>query len=116
MQLIAFGQTRGFAPGHAVAAARIAIDIVLGGDNAVVIAMASRRLPEKQRNRAIFWGVFGAIGIRVVLIFFAAHSVAALAVLRSREAIPVMIARLKTEEGRKKVEDLLDGMIWGDFV
>lgn len=49
----------------------IAIDIVLGGDNAVVIALASRRLPEKQRNRAIFWGVFGAIGLRVVLIFFA---------------------------------------------
>ena len=49
----------------------IAIDIVLGGDNAVVIAMASRRLPESQRNKAIFWGVFGAIGIRVVLIFFA---------------------------------------------
>lgn len=49
----------------------IAIDIVLGGDNAVVIALASRRLPEKQRNQAIFWGVFGAIGLRVVLIFFA---------------------------------------------
>lgn len=49
----------------------IAIDIVLGGDNAVVIALASRRLQEKQRNLAIFWGVFGAIGLRVVLIFFA---------------------------------------------
>ncbi len=49
----------------------IAIDIVLGGDNAVVIALASRRLPEKQRNLAIFWGVFGAIALRVVLIFFA---------------------------------------------
>ncbi len=49
----------------------IAIDIVLGGDNAVVIALASRRLPDKQRNLAIFWGVFGAIGLRVVLIFFA---------------------------------------------
>ncbi len=49
----------------------IAIDIVLGGDNAVVIGMASRRLPEQQRNRAIFWGVFGAIAMRVVLIFFA---------------------------------------------
>lgn len=49
----------------------IAIDIVLGGDNAVVIAMASRRLHEQQRNRAIFWGVFGAIALRVVLIFFA---------------------------------------------
>jgi len=49
----------------------IAIDIILGGDNAVVIALASRRLPAHQRNRAIFWGVFGAIALRVVLIFFA---------------------------------------------
>jgi len=49
----------------------IAIDIVLGGDNAVVIALACRRLPEKQRNIVIFWGVFGAIAMRVILIFFA---------------------------------------------
>ena len=49
----------------------IAIDIVLGGDNAVVIALASRRLPDRQRNKAIFWGVFGAIALRVILIFFA---------------------------------------------
>ena len=49
----------------------IAIDIVLGGDNAVVIALACRRLPEKQRNLGIFWGVFGAIALRVILIFFA---------------------------------------------
>lgn len=49
----------------------IAIDILLGGDNAVVIALACRRLPERQRNLGIFWGVFGAIALRVVLIFFA---------------------------------------------
>ena len=49
----------------------IAIDIVLGGDNAVVIALACRRLPEKQRNLGIFWGVFGAIALRVILISFA---------------------------------------------
>jgi len=49
----------------------IAIDIVLGGDNAVVIALACRRLPEQQRKLGIFWGVFGAIALRVVLIFFA---------------------------------------------
>ena len=49
----------------------IAIDIMLGGDNAVVIALASRRLPAQQRKLAIFWGVFGAIALRVVLIFFA---------------------------------------------
>lgn len=49
----------------------IAIDILLGGDNAVVIALASRRLPDKQRAQAIFWGMFGAVALRVVLIFFA---------------------------------------------
>jgi len=49
----------------------IAIDIVLGGDNAIVIALACRRLPQKQRNQGIFWGVFGAIGLRVILIYFA---------------------------------------------
>ncbi len=49
----------------------IAIDILLGGDNAVVIALASRRLPDAQRKQAIFWGMFGAVALRVVLIFFA---------------------------------------------
>jgi YjbE family integral membrane protein len=49
----------------------IAIDILLGGDNAVVIALACRRLPPRLRNQGIFWGVFGAIALRVVLIFFA---------------------------------------------
>jgi YjbE family integral membrane protein len=49
----------------------IAIDIVLGGDNAVVIALACRNLPPKLRNQGIFWGVFGAIALRTALIFFA---------------------------------------------
>ncbi len=49
----------------------IAIDIMLGGDNAVVIALACRKLPPAQRNKGIFWGVVGAIGLRVVMIFFA---------------------------------------------
>jgi len=49
----------------------IAIDILLGGDNAIVIALACRRLPEEQRKKGIFWGVVGAIVLRVALIFFA---------------------------------------------
>jgi len=49
----------------------ILIDILLGGDNAVVIALACRKLPAEQRRKGIFWGVAGAIGLRVVLIFFA---------------------------------------------
>ncbi len=49
----------------------IAIDILLGGDNAVVIALACRSLPEHQRKRGIFWGVAGAIILRVGLTAFA---------------------------------------------
>lgn len=49
----------------------IAIDVMLGGDNAVVIALACRRLPEEQRRKGIFWGVVGAIMLRILLIFFA---------------------------------------------
>ena len=49
----------------------VAIDVVLGGDNAVVIGLACRRLPERQRKLGILWGMVGAIGLRVILIFFA---------------------------------------------
>ena len=49
----------------------IMIDILLGGDNAVVIALACRKLPPKQRTLGILWGTAGAIGLRVILIFFA---------------------------------------------
>ncbi|WP_455925577.1 TerC family protein [Pseudomonas putida] len=49
----------------------IAIDLLLGGDNAVVIALACRNLPRQQRRKAIFGGVVGAIALRVVLLFFA---------------------------------------------
>lgn len=45
----------------------ILINIILSGDNAIVIAMASRNLPERQRKIAIFWGAFGAVALRIVL-------------------------------------------------
>jgi YjbE family integral membrane protein len=43
------------------------INIVLSGDNAVVIALASKNLPIEQRKKAIWWGAFGAIALRLVL-------------------------------------------------
>ena len=49
----------------------IMIDILLGGDNAVVIALACRKLPPAQRTKGILWGTAGAILLRVILIFFA---------------------------------------------
>ena len=49
----------------------IMIDILLGGDNAVVIALACRGLPPHQRTKGIIWGTAGAIVLRVILIAFA---------------------------------------------
>jgi len=49
----------------------ILIDILLGGDNAVVIALACRNLPRHQRTKGIIWGTIGAIVLRVILIAFA---------------------------------------------
>ncbi|MFM2408396.1 MAG: hypothetical protein RL358_1138 [Pseudomonadota bacterium] len=49
----------------------IMIDLLLSGDNAVVIALACRNLPVAQRRKGIMFGVMGAIVLRIVLTFFA---------------------------------------------
>ena len=49
----------------------IMINIVLSGDNAVVIALASRSLPARQQKQAIMFGSVGAIVLRIVLTYFA---------------------------------------------
>jgi YjbE family integral membrane protein len=46
----------------------ILIDVVLGGENALVIAMAAKKLPEKLRKRAMLWGTFGAVAVRFVCV------------------------------------------------
>jgi YjbE family integral membrane protein len=51
----------------------IVIDVLLSGDNAVVIALACRNLPLEQRKKGILYGVAGAIILRVVLTFFAVN-------------------------------------------
>jgi len=45
----------------------ILLDLVLAGDNAIVIAMAARNLPRHLQKKAIFWGTFGAIAVRVAM-------------------------------------------------
>jgi YjbE family integral membrane protein len=49
----------------------ILINLVLSGDNAVVIALACRNLPPGQQKKAVFWGSLGAIVLRVILTFAA---------------------------------------------
>jgi len=45
----------------------VLLDLVLAGDNAIVIAMAARSLPDKLQKRAILWGTLGAIVVRLLL-------------------------------------------------
>ena len=47
----------------------IVIDILLAGDNAIVIGMAARNLPAHLQKKAIFWGTAGAIILRLVMAF-----------------------------------------------
>jgi YjbE family integral membrane protein len=49
----------------------IGVNIILSGDNAVVIALAARSLPPRQQKQAIFWGSAAAIIMRIVLTLFA---------------------------------------------
>lgn len=44
----------------------IVIDLVLAGDNAIVIGMAARNLPKEQQKKAVIWGTVGAVVIRAV--------------------------------------------------
>ncbi|GKU78335.1 TerC family protein [Paenibacillus sp. L3-i20] len=42
------------------------IDLILAGDNAIVIGLAARKLPPQQQKQAVIWGTVGAVGIRVI--------------------------------------------------
>src|SRR5690348_3664584 len=48
-------------------AAIVVIDLVLAGDNAIVIALAARSLPPPLRRKAIVWGTFGAVAVRTTM-------------------------------------------------
>jgi len=54
----------------------ILIDIVLAGDNALVIGMAANKLPEHLKKKAIFWGTFGAVAIRFISVLLLTYLLA----------------------------------------
>ena len=51
----------------------VLLDLVLAGDNAVVIAMASHRLPDELRKKAIWIGTVGAVVVRTVMTLLAVY-------------------------------------------
>lgn len=93
----------------------IMIDILLGGDNAVVIALACRRLPPKQRTLGILWGTAGAIVLRVVLIFFALSmlSVPLLKLVGAALLLWIGIKLLLPEEDDKHSKVKSSERLWG---
>jgi YjbE family integral membrane protein len=59
-QLIIFGQI-------------VLIDLVLAGDNAIIIGMVASQFPVEQRKKIIFWGIGGAIILRIILTLLTAY-------------------------------------------
>jgi YjbE family integral membrane protein len=55
------------APWWSALLAIVLIDLVLAGDNAIVIALAARSLPPELQKKAILWGTVGAIGVRAIM-------------------------------------------------
>ena len=51
----------------------ILIDLVLAGDNAIIIGMVASKFPLKQRKKIIFWGIGGAVILRIILTLLTAY-------------------------------------------
>ena len=84
----------------------ILINIVLSGDNAVVIALACRSLPPQQQKKAIIFGSVGAIVLRVVLTFFAVYLLTQpyLKLIGAALLLWIGIGLLKGEDGEEEME------------
>ncbi|MDA9128633.1 TerC family protein [Candidatus Pelagibacter ubique] len=51
----------------------IFIDLVLAGDNAIIIGMVASKFPPEQRKKVIFWGIGGAVILRIILTMLTAY-------------------------------------------
>jgi YjbE family integral membrane protein len=83
----------------------IGVNVVLSGDNAVVIALAARSLPRKQQKLAIFWGSGAAIVLRIILTLFAVALLALpwLKLIGSVLLLWIGVKLLVPEEGEEEI-------------
>lgn len=84
----------------------VVANILLSGDNAVVIAMAARQLPEDQQKKAVFWGSAAAIIMRVILTVVAVQllTVPYLKIIGSLLLFWIGVQLLTTEDGDADVK------------
>ncbi|MFC0216318.1 TerC family protein [Paenibacillus chartarius] len=92
------------------------INIVLSGDNAVVIAMASKNLPLAQRKQAIWWGTSGAVGLRLLLTLLAVAvlKVPYIQAVGSLLLLWIAVKLLNEDEGHAQIKEAssLPKAIW----
>ena len=63
-----------FAPDQLIILGQIIfIDLVLAGDNAIIIGMVASKFPAEQRKKVIFWGIGGAVILRIILTMLTAY-------------------------------------------
>ena len=89
----------------------ILLDLVLAGDNAVVIAMASRKLPENMRKRAIYIGTAGAVVIRAIMTLIATYllTIPFLQAIGGLILLPIAFKLLKPEKHNLEDANSLSG-------
>lgn len=103
----------------------VMINLLLSGDNAIVIAMAGRRLPASQRRRAVWWGAVAAIVLRCLLTL-GAITLLHIPFLQTAGAIMLLVIALqllldnKEKSAHTPAASTLAGAIWtivvADFV
>src|ERR1044071_2267063 len=83
----------------------IGVNIILSGDNAVVIALAARSLPQRQQKQAVLWGAGAAVVMRIVLTIFAVAllSLPWLKIIGSLLLFWIGIKLLISEEGDEEI-------------
>lgn len=101
------------------------IDLLLSGDNSIVIALACRNLPPHQRRLGIFWGVSAAIALRVILTAFAV-SLLSIPLLKMVGGLLLLYIGVKLVlpqhedeqheiEGKDKLMDAIKTIVIADF-
>ena len=85
----------------------ILIDLVLAGDNALIIGLVARNLPKNTQNKVIFWGTFGAIAIRAAMAILVVYILAVPGFMLAGGIALVWIARkLLTPDGNSEADHL----------
>lgn len=91
----------------------ILIDVVLGGENALVIAMAANQLPQNLQRKAIIWGTFGAVAVRFICVAALTYLLLIPGLRLIGGLLLIWIAWRLTSKSDKQTDIKTVGTFWG---